>query len=175
MIPHTDFIVCDGIMKQLLNAIKPAKERPPAMERRLVLRVLNYWRHLAAERDFPSAEDIQASDIPEIWPNCFVLDPEGNPDDPVLREVGEELQKELGNDVKDRRISEVLNESLLSAALGHYRQVATKKVPISLGGEYTTSDGGKVLYRSIILPLSSDGETIDKFFGAANSRSVSAS
>ena len=162
-------------MKQLLNAFKPAKERPPAMERRLVLRVLNYWRHLAAERDFPSVDDIQAGDIPEIWPNCFILDPTNSPDDPVLVEVGELLQVEFGKDAQGKRISEVMTDTLLSAALGHYRQVAAKKVPISLGGDYMNGDGTKILYRSIILPLSSDGETIDHFFGAANSRSVSAS
>ncbi len=145
------------------------------MERRLVLRVLNYWRHLAGEKEFPSIDEIDASDIPEIWPNCFLLDSSGNPDDPVLMDIGDQLQKDLGGDAKGKPISEVINESLLSAALGHYRQVATKKVPISLGGEYTKNDGTQVLYRSIILPLSGDGENIDKFFGAANSRLVSTS
>lgn len=162
-------------MKQLLNAIKPAKERPPAMERRLVLRVLNYWRHLAGEREFPSVEDINAADIPEIWPNCFILDPAGNPEDPILADIGDLLLAEFGDDAKGKRMSEVVSGTLLSAALGHYRQVASKKVPISLGGDYLNSDGVKVLYRSIILPLSSDGSTVDSFFGAANSRSVSAS
>jgi hypothetical protein len=175
MIGVSQAIVCDEIMKQLLNAIKPAKERPPAMERRLVLRVLNYWRHLAGEREFPSVEDIKTDDIPEIWPNCFILDPADTPDDPVLVEIGEYLEEEFGKDARGKRVSEVVTGTLLAAALGHYRQVAAKKVPISLGGDYINSDGVKVLYRSIILPLSGDGETIDKFFGAANSRSVSAS
>jgi hypothetical protein len=45
-------------------------------------------------------------------------------------------------------------------------------VPISRGGEFIKYDGMKVLYRSIILPMSDDGSSVSGLLGAANCREV---
>ena len=51
-------------------------------------------------------------------------------------------------------------------------QVLAKGVPISHGGEFYQDDGSKILYRSIVLPMSDDGETISGLLCAANCREV---
>ncbi len=43
---------------------------------------------------------------------------------------------------------------------------------MSHGDEFIKIDGTKVLYRSILLPMSDDGETISGVLGAANCREV---
>jgi len=45
-------------------------------------------------------------------------------------------------------------------------------VPISRGGEFVKYDGMKVLYRSIIMPMSDDGVTVSGLLGAASCREV---
>ncbi len=60
--------------------------------------------------------------------------------------------------------------TLLEQAVGIYDEVLARKVPITRGGEFEHVQGGTVLYRSIILPLSEGQGTIDFFLGAANSK-----
>ena len=36
------------------------------------------------------------------------------------------------------------------------------------GGEFVNEEGADILFRSILLPLSRDGETLDHLFGGAN-------
>ena len=48
----------------------------------------------------------------------------------------------------------------------------SREVPISRGGQFRKYDGTKVLFRSIILPMSDDGDTISGLLGAANCREV---
>ncbi len=60
--------------------------------------------------------------------------------------------------------------TLLEQAVGIYDEVLARKVPITRGGEFEHVQGGTVLYRSIILPLSEGQGTIDFLLGAANSK-----
>ncbi len=48
--------------------------------------------------------------------------------------------------------------------------VLAKKVPMTTSGEFRHVQGGTVLYRSILLPLSEGRGTIDFLLGAANCR-----
>jgi hypothetical protein len=60
--------------------------------------------------------------------------------------------------------------TLAEQSVSYYREVIERGVPISRGGEFTESDGTKVLYRVVILPMSDDGATISGLLGAANCR-----
>ena len=53
-------------------------ELPPEVERRLVLRLLGYWRPLCEDREFSSLSDVDPAQIPDMWPHCFVLDVVGD-------------------------------------------------------------------------------------------------
>ena len=62
--------------------------------------------------------------------------------------------------------------SLIEQAASYYQEILDRGVPISRGGEFVKYDGMKVLYRSIILPMSDDGITVSGLLGAANCREV---
>jgi hypothetical protein len=145
---------------------------PKGMERRLVLRLLSYWRELAVDGQLPSFADVDPVQIPDMWANCFVLDVAGQPSDPVFRTIGRELAERIGMDIVDNRVSDTPEGSLVHVAVSYLQEVLDKKVPISRGGEFNRPDGMRVLYRSILLPMSDDGENISGLLGAANCRDV---
>ena len=62
--------------------------------------------------------------------------------------------------------------TLIENAAGNYQEILSRGVPISRGGEFVKYDGMKVLYRSIILPMSDDGTVVSGLLGAANCREV---
>ena len=68
--------------------------------------------------------------------------------------------------------SDVPAGSLIEHAASYYQEILHRGVPISRGGEFIKYDGMKVLYRSIIMPMSDDGINVSGLLGAANCREV---
>jgi hypothetical protein len=147
-------------------------EQSHPMERRLVVRLLQYWRGLNDQDKIPSESDIDPKAIPDMWPNCIVLDVAGKETDPEITYIGTELAARAGAELSGRTLSSAPANTLVSEGMSYYGQVLAKKVPITFGGEFTDSRGVKILYRSIILPLSVDGDGVNRLLGAANCREV---
>jgi len=142
-------------------------------ERRLVLRLMAYWDDLRGARTYPPAAEIDPNAIGDDWPNCGVL-VLGQPlQRSTFEYVGAELLGHAGQLAPQTTLAEVPESVLLSPALSYLDRLLQKQVPISLGGE-AKLEQGPALYRSILLPLSSDGATIDKVLIAANHRLVTA-
>ncbi|MGE5538593.1 MAG: PAS domain-containing protein [Gemmatimonas sp.] len=138
-------------------------------ERRLVLRLLNHWREWAGERGMPEPGDVVREALGDCLPHCFMLTPT---DDGVLTFtfVGSEHAGEIGADLVGRPLDLAPANSLLGQAVRAYRDVMARRVPITLGGEFTDRNGRQILYRSILCPLG-DG-TPRALIGAANGRGV---
>ena len=145
------------------------------MERRLVIRLLKYWRSLSDGERLPAQSTIDPQAIPDMWPNCAVLDVSGKETDPEFIYVGTALAQAAGIEMAGRKLSQTPADTLVSNGFSYFGQVLAKKVPITFGGEFVSPRGLKVLYRSIIVPLASDGEHIDRLLGAANCREVTQS
>jgi hypothetical protein len=155
----------------MLGAPETTTERPAGLERRLVFRLLSHWRALIAEGDFPSFADVDPSAMPDMWPFCFVLDTTRYADDPVVR-IAQPGVAGLAGNVIGKTVSELPDATLIAHACSYAQEVLRKRVPISRGGDFIRRDGMRVLYRSILLPMSDDGETIAGLLGAANFREV---
>ena len=79
----------------------------------------------------------------------------------------------ISSSIARTRFSSPVNRATLAAvSVAYIDEVLEKGVPISRGGEFIKDDGLKVLYRSIILPMSDDGEAISGLLCAANCREV---
>jgi hypothetical protein len=72
------------------------EDAPQGIERRLVLRLLGYWRSLPREEDFPSFAAIDPAQIPDMWGHSFVLETVGNETDPLFRAFGDEIAGRCG-------------------------------------------------------------------------------
>jgi len=142
------------------------------MERRLVLRLLAHWRMLCDDRDYPSFFDLDPSAIPEMWENCFVIEIFEDGHEPRYRAMGETLAAHVDFPLLDQPISMSPEKSLPGVAISFLEEVLRKGVPISRGDEFFKDDGTKVLYRSILLPMSDDGVTVNGILGAVNCREV---
>jgi hypothetical protein len=107
-----------------------------------------------------------------MWPSCFVLDAMGHMDDPVFRLVGDDIAREVRSSLVNQRMSALPKDTLIDHATSYLEEVMSKEVPISRGGQFVREDGVGILYRSILLPMSHDGESISGILGAANCREV---
>ncbi|MEE8394015.1 MAG: hypothetical protein V3R66_06690 [Rhodospirillales bacterium] len=145
-----------------------ANESPTGLERRMVHRLLIHWREaLGEEKTLPSLDDVMGRDLGDIAPLIYVLNlPEGG--EPEFASLGEAFSGSEYGDLAGKPLSAVPEGTLLKNALGYYKNILDKKVPITMGGDFTDSQGKTVFYRSIIVPLSGGGDEIGQLLGAAN-------
>jgi hypothetical protein len=148
------------------------RDLPPAGigqdERRMQVRAYNHWAALLGERSFPSIEDLEPHNLPDFGPNSVLLDFSAGIEDPIVLFLGDRLGRECGSDSTINRLSDVPPRSLLSRITDHYMQILANQAPIGFEAEFVNQRGSSILYRGILLPFSSDDETIDFIFGVIN-------
>ena len=138
-------------------------------ERRLVIRILELWENLRGARRFPSVSDVESADLGADWANCFVIAVGARPEQPSFRYVGRDLLIPDWDEAAGRAVADCPEHTVLRHALSYMTKVIDKRVPISIGGEFDV-DESRIVYRSILLPLSDDGTQVNFLFGAANCR-----
>ncbi len=156
----------------------PVTEVPAAAigndERRMHVRAYNYWVSLLEGRDFPSIEDLEPGDVTDFSGHSVLLDFTCGRDNPALPYIGADIRDEcgLGDDIST--IADVPSRSLLSRLTDHYLQIIANRAPIGFEAEFANPQGQTICYRGILMPFSSDGETIDFIYGVINWKNVDA-
>jgi hypothetical protein len=137
-------------------------------ERRMHVRAYNYWVSLLEGRDFPSIEDLEPADVVDFEANSVLLDFTCGRDNPAIPYIGGAIREECGLADDARRIDDVPSRSLLSRLTDHYLQIIANRAPIGFEAEFVNQRGENICYRGILMPFSSDGETIDFIYGVIN-------
>ncbi|MBA3729347.1 MAG: hypothetical protein H0W92_00860 [Sphingomonas sp.] len=138
-----------------------------ADERRMHVRAYNHWCALLGGRDFPSIQDLQATDIEDFSTHSVLLNFAGALNDPATPFVGEAIRAEIGVD-KIERISDVPGRSLLSRLTDHHFQIIATRAPVGFEADFINQRGHEISYRGILMPFSSDGQDIDYVYGVIN-------
>ena len=149
------------------------QEPPPAPvgqdERRMQVRAYNHWASLLGQRSFPSIEDLEPGNLPDFSPHSVLLDFTGGVEDPGIPFLGEKLAREcMADGGRIERLSDVPSRSLLSRITDHYLQILANQAPIGFEAEFVNIRGATILYRGILLPFSSDDDSIDFIYGVIN-------
>ena len=155
----------------------PVPEPPPSPvgqdERRMQVRAYNHWASLLGEFDLPLVADLDPDALPDFGPYSVLLDLTGDIDDPQLRFVGRELASEAGlTGACPALLSAVPGRSVLSRITDHYLQILANQAPIGFEAEFTGASGAALLYRGILLPYSSDRQTVDFIYGVINWKEI---
>ena len=143
-----------------------------ADERRMHVRAYNYWCSLLDGRDYPSIEDLEPGNIQDFGPNSVLLDFTEGSDNPATPYIGTAVREEcgIGDDIKT--IDDVPSRSLLSRLTDHYMQIIANRAPVGFEAEFVNQRGRSICYRGILMPFSSDGDTIDFIYGVINWKDV---
>jgi hypothetical protein len=148
------------------------RELPPSPvgqdERRMQVRAYNHWASLLDNRNFPSIEDLDPEALPDFGPYSVLLDFTGGIENPAIQFLGEKLALECGTDGEIHSLADVPARSLLSRITDHYMQILANQAPIGFEAEFVNQREQTILYRGILLPFSSDDDTIDFIYGVIN-------
>ena len=143
-----------------------------ADERRMHVRAYNYWVSLLDGRDYPSIEDLDPGSVSDFAPHSVLLDFTAGRDDPATPYVGSAIRAECGLPADMKDIGQVPSRSLLSRLTDHYLQIIANRAPIGFEAEFVNQRERSICYRGILMPFSSDGDTIDFIYGVINWKDV---
>ena len=137
-------------------------------ERRMHVRAYNHWVSLLGGRGFPAVHDIEPGANADFGPHSVLLDFRRGVDNPGISYVGELLREECALEGDVRTVADVPPRSLLSRLTDHYLQIIANRAPIGFEAEFVGTRGTTMMYRGILMPFSSDEETIDFIYGVIN-------
>lgn len=137
-------------------------------ERRLSVQLFNYWSRLRKGRAYPAEDDIEPTDIPGIWPHCFLIQTNDlqNRKKADFTYLGGEIVQ-LYHDL----LAEDDESDFISPNTSHLSQnfwmVIERKLPLMQSGEFTSSRGCTIKFRQCLLPLGKTDEFVESIFGCA--------
>lgn len=165
-----------NLSKEAFALTEPAYDTPPtfrdADERRLQMRAYHFWVSLLRGRLLPSPADLDVARLDGLGPNAMLvtLGPRG-----VgwrLRFVGGRLRAEAGVPAGDVPLRKVPAGTVLARLIERIDDVVARRAPVRLEAEFRSARGRETLCRGVLMPLSSDGETIDALFGVINWKEI---
>jgi hypothetical protein len=137
-------------------------------ERRMHVRAYNYWVSLLEGRAYPSIEDLEPENLQDFGPNSVLLDFTSGIESPSISWLGGKLREACGLPADVAAVNEIPSRSLLSRLTDHYMQIIANRAPIGFEAEFVDVDGNDIMYRGILMPFSSDDDTIDFIYGVIN-------
>jgi hypothetical protein len=125
-----------------------------------------YWQRKGAGKVMPARADIDPLDIPQLLANIFLVDVvPGDPQRFRFRLVGTRIA-ELEGEMTNRFLDEFVPGAAGTAMARHYEDTAQGRLYV----RHETLHWRRrdyVNYDVLLLPMSSDGRTVDMLFGLA--------
>ncbi len=152
-------------------------EAPPSVgtdERRMQVRAYNFWTAQLHDKNYPSIEELVPEDVADFREYSVLLDFTSGTENPSIEYLGETLRIECGLGEDITYLDQVPPRSLLSRITDHYLQIIGNRAPVGFEAEFVNNRGLNIMYRGILLPYSSDDDTIDFIYGVINWKEAAA-
>jgi hypothetical protein len=126
-----------------------------------------YWNRLRGDRFAPARAEIDPADIPRLLPHLLLSELVEDGRRLRYRLVGTEVERNFGRSMTGLHVDEVMRGSYLEFILGLYRGILEQRVPSYSENSFRDAGAWKsprhppLRTARVMLPLSSDGSTID--------------
>lgn len=157
------------LLSKLVDSLGSGQGELDPAERRLSVRLLDYWNELRGDRKYPSPDNIHFEEVPELADFGFTMSIGAGGSSPKIHYLGTELKGhinmfrsgEVGPESRNKALSLALND-----AIRRYAEVAEREGPVAFESDSFDVPGTIFAYRAIMLPFSKDNEQIDFVLGA---------
>ncbi|MPZ11120.1 MAG: PAS domain-containing protein [Kiloniellaceae bacterium] len=130
-------------------------------------RLYNYWWSRCRNGAMPSRRDIDPLDIPDLLPNLFLLDVVGNAEDFVFRLAGSLVEDAFSMPLRGKSITEIQKAAGTPIPVAQHIEVARGGGPRYREGSVLVAGRDHLRTQRLLLPLSTDGGTVDVLMGGA--------
>ena len=133
-------------------------------ERRLTQRVEKSWRS-SVDGKLPAWSDIQLLELGDDWDLCFAVDLRLSNGFPYFIFLGDKLCRFSNIYLSGHKLCE---ETLLDMVTSKMDEAALSREPVFYESALRLYDRRRIIFRSVLLPLSTNGSDVTHVFGAAN-------
>ena len=133
--------------------------------------LLRYWQRVG-RGGVPSRADIDPADIPRLLSNVLLIDVQRAPIRFQVRLCGTEIDRLLGRNFTGCYLDDITAGYFERDILLDYAEVVLHKLPKATRRSILTGAGHWLHYQRLLLPLSSDGWTVDKLIGGVYGQSA---
>jgi len=126
--------------------------------------LLQYWQRVGRGA-VPSRADIDPADIPRLLSNVLLIDVERAPIRFRVRLCGTEIDRLVGRNFTGCYLDDITAGYFERDILLDYAEVVLHKKPKVTRRSILTGGGRWLHYQRLLMPLSSDGWTVDKLLG----------
>ncbi len=141
-------------------------------ERRMQVRAYNHWVADLGDQDLPHIEALEPENIEDFGPHSVLFDFSTGSGTPTIQFIGAKLQAECRAADAIEDLSEIPPGSLLAKVADNYLKVIAGQAPVTFEAESINAQGRTVAYRGVLLPYSSDLDTIDFVYAVVNWKEV---
>jgi hypothetical protein len=124
-----------------------------------------YWRSKMHGDALPARRDLDPWEMRAVLPQVFMVTVTRNPMRFWFRLFGTGAAEEYGADVTGQYLDEIDLDQVQSGIIEHYKTATLEGRPVYSRCHYVKNDGKSLHYERVLLPLSSDGETVDMLLG----------
>lgn len=130
-----------------------------------VLAVRQYWEERRRGRLMPARAEIDPLDLRLFLPGIILIDVVDDARRYVYRLVGTREVAMRGRDPTGKSVIDGYFATSLQEALSILDRVVASRAPLFLHRDFTAPDGRLGNEDMVMMPLSDDGETVNKLFG----------
>ncbi|MCC6469758.1 MAG: PAS domain-containing protein [Alphaproteobacteria bacterium] len=130
-----------------------------------LLRLHRYWDAKRGSRRWPSRADIDALDIPTLLGSIILVDVFHAPLRFRYRNTGTKLVQATGYNMHGRGPEEIPDPAYRAIVLEALTKAVEEGCPVARSGERVLNNV-RMHYDALMLPLSSDGNSVDMLIGA---------
>lgn len=121
-----------------------------------------YWLGKRGECCMPSRDDIDPAEIKDLLPYVILTDVHHDPLRVLFRLVGTAVAEAAGRDLTGKWLHESPLDGGLELWMANYQRLVRQRAPVFGCTRATVQPGVERTFEWILLPLSSDGATVDK-------------
>ncbi|MBT6094647.1 MAG: PAS domain-containing protein [Rhodospirillaceae bacterium] len=133
--------------------------------------IVTYWQAVRQDRFAPTWADFHLDELdPQLVPWCSVVDVVDGGSDFTYRFWGTARGALQRHDMTGKSVRDLSPPELAEAVIGEYAKMLKRRKPVWFSQDVIVDDERKFTYQYLRLPLSDDGETIDKIVAFSHNR-----
>lgn len=151
-------------MRAIRKIAQAVKRLAGRTERRLHLRALSHWHAARGGREFPVCDEFDFLRLEDHATHGFLIDL-SDASQPMVIHVGAVLREEAELGEVPVRLDDIAPPTLLGQFGRRWEEVRSARQPVMSEYDFVTEAAYQVRCRGVLLPLSSDGTSIDRVHG----------
>jgi hypothetical protein len=125
-------------------------------EQRITDVLQDYWESKLGDNQFPSEKEINQNDIADVWPNCFLIEVDGDKFRYAL--LGQNIINAYADDLEGKEAVEDLLYPESPGIRDMFVELLRGRAPLYYDGALINKNNLDIKFRKLLLPLGANNE-----------------